>query len=309
MSGQAAFGAHVVAVAADGPVVSALTAPDGTYRIDALPPGTYTAYVEPLDGPHGSEFLDGCVRFGNMGGAGIYDAADLTTNFPTTFYGGNTTAIELTLEADQIVRADFDLPAGTSTLNPVRVGPALPDGAFSRLAEFPLTLSAGATQWIAIAGPGLDRVDGIGVAGSGLTIDASDVQRPEVSCGGESFPTMIFPVEVGADAVPGGRTLLVTSGDDLAAFTGAVEIGASDEQPECVGDCDANGAIAVAELVRGVNISLDRAALDTCNDFDRDSNQRVTIDELIAGVNGLLVGCAEVLPLPPPSGRGRGQSN
>lgn len=299
VGGLPAFGAHVVAVSADGPVVSTLTLPDGTYRMESLPPGSYTAYAEPLDGPHGSAFIDGCVRIGNMGGGGIFDAAELTVNFATAFYGGNGTPVELTLTADQIVLADFDLAAGTSALNPVRVGPALPSGAFSRLAEFPLTLNAGATEYIAIAGPGLERVDGVGIAGAGVTVDASSVQRPDVSCGGAEFPTMIFPVTVAVDAIAGGRTLLVTSGDDLAAFTGAIEILATDAAPECVGDCDSSGVITVAELVRGVNISLDRAALDTCANFDRDGNQRVTVDELVAGVNGLLLGCTSPGPIHP----------
>lgn len=41
--------ASVVALSATGPAVSALTNPDGTYRIDGIPPGnTYSLYVHPL---------------------------------------------------------------------------------------------------------------------------------------------------------------------------------------------------------------------------------------------------------------------
>ncbi len=41
--------ASVVAIAANGPAVSALTNPDGTYRIDGLPPNfSYLVYVHPL---------------------------------------------------------------------------------------------------------------------------------------------------------------------------------------------------------------------------------------------------------------------
>jgi hypothetical protein len=306
VSGQPAFGAHVVAVAADGPVRSALTLPDGNYRIAALPPGSYTLYVEPLDGPHGSVFIDGCDRFGNMGGAGIFDDAVLTTRFPTTFYGGNETPVELTLEDDHIVLADFELPSGTSNLNPVRVGPGAPNATFTRLAEFPLTLRVGVTQWVAIAGPGLDLADAasLRVVGDGITVDTTNVQRPEVSCGGSQLPTMIFPVHVAADAIPGGRTLLVASGDDLAAFSGALEVAAPTARPACVGDCDGSGTITVDELVRGVNISLGRAALDTCSNFDRDDNQRVTVDELIAGVNGALIGCTQAPSGSPPQSGG-----
>ena len=40
--------ASVVALRPGGPAVSALTNPDGTYRIDGIPPGNYYIYVQPL---------------------------------------------------------------------------------------------------------------------------------------------------------------------------------------------------------------------------------------------------------------------
>jgi len=40
--------ASVVAINPTGPAVSALTNPDGTYRIDGIPPGNYLLYVHPL---------------------------------------------------------------------------------------------------------------------------------------------------------------------------------------------------------------------------------------------------------------------
>jgi len=47
-SGQSVHMASVVALAPDRPAVSALTHPDGTYRIDGLAPGQYYLYVHPL---------------------------------------------------------------------------------------------------------------------------------------------------------------------------------------------------------------------------------------------------------------------
>lgn len=40
--------ASVVALHANGSAISGLTNPDGTYRIDGIPPGTYFVYVQPL---------------------------------------------------------------------------------------------------------------------------------------------------------------------------------------------------------------------------------------------------------------------
>jgi pimeloyl-ACP methyl ester carboxylesterase len=62
----------------------------------------------------------------------------------------------------------------------------------------------------------------------------------------------------------------------------------------CPGDCSANGIVSVDEVIRGVNIALGLAALDTCASFDTTGNGQLSIDELIAAVNALLDGC----PLP-----------
>ena len=47
-NGQPVALASVVALPLNGPPVSALTAPDGTYRIDGIPSGNYMLYVQPL---------------------------------------------------------------------------------------------------------------------------------------------------------------------------------------------------------------------------------------------------------------------
>jgi hypothetical protein len=59
----------------------------------------------------------------------------------------------------------------------------------------------------------------------------------------------------------------------------------------CTGDCEADGAVTVDELVRGVNIALARLSLDACPAFDRNGDRRVTVDELVAAVNNALLGC------------------
>lgn len=59
----------------------------------------------------------------------------------------------------------------------------------------------------------------------------------------------------------------------------------------CPGDCDANGSVAVNELVAGVNILLDRADLDACASLDTNRDGRVTVDELVRAVRNLLSGC------------------
>ena len=52
--GQGVNLASVVAIAQNGPAVSTLSNPDGSYRIDGVPQGTYWVYVHPL--PPGADF-------------------------------------------------------------------------------------------------------------------------------------------------------------------------------------------------------------------------------------------------------------
>lgn len=59
----------------------------------------------------------------------------------------------------------------------------------------------------------------------------------------------------------------------------------------CVGDCNDDGQISVAEIVTGVNIALQRLPLDRCVAFDLDGNGTVSISELILAVNASLFGC------------------
>lgn len=66
----------------------------------------------------------------------------------------------------------------------------------------------------------------------------------------------------------------------------------------CVGDCDGNGTISIAELIRGVGIALGTVPYDACRVFDANRNGRVEISEIIRGVNGALDGCIALTPTP-----------
>ncbi len=59
----------------------------------------------------------------------------------------------------------------------------------------------------------------------------------------------------------------------------------------CIGDCDGDGRITVAELVRGVNIALGSFRVESCISFDDDFSGTVTVNELIAAVRAALNGC------------------
>ncbi|HVN86045.1 MAG TPA: hypothetical protein VMW17_14495 [Candidatus Binatia bacterium] len=59
----------------------------------------------------------------------------------------------------------------------------------------------------------------------------------------------------------------------------------------CVGDCDHNNKVTVDELVVGVNIALGSLNVELCRALDPDMNDRVEVDALVKAVNNSLVGC------------------
>ncbi len=61
---------------------------------------------------------------------------------------------------------------------------------------------------------------------------------------------------------------------------------------QCAGDCDADGAVAINELITGVNIALGTTAVSACPSFDGNGDDSVAINELITAVTHALVGCA-----------------
>jgi hypothetical protein len=60
----------------------------------------------------------------------------------------------------------------------------------------------------------------------------------------------------------------------------------------CTGDCSADAAVTIDELIRGTNIALGTLGVSVCSVFDADGDGNVTVDELIVAVNHALTGCA-----------------
>lgn len=59
----------------------------------------------------------------------------------------------------------------------------------------------------------------------------------------------------------------------------------------CVGDCDGDARVTISELIRGVNVALGTAEIAACRSLDRDGDGAVSISELIQAVNTALFGC------------------
>ena len=66
----------------------------------------------------------------------------------------------------------------------------------------------------------------------------------------------------------------------------------------CIGDCNADRVVTVAELLTLVNVALDQSVIDTCAAGDAGSDGRVEISEIIAAVDRALNGCPPAAPTP-----------
>ncbi len=61
--------------------------------------------------------------------------------------------------------------------------------------------------------------------------------------------------------------------------------------PPCHGDCDSNGAVAVNEIIRQININLDTGTLASCLPSDSNLDGQVGVNEIVRSVNHSLDGC------------------
>jgi len=216
----AVFGAHVVALRqADGVAVSDVSVTGGAWRIDALPPGTYTVYAEPCDGP----------AFSFMINDGIYSSAPFDAAFLTQFAGSNTTPTVLTVAAGAETAGIVIAPvAGSPALNPTSVGLSA-DGTTPSLDGAQVVVTQGTSAFLVVSGAGIAAVpdDGVTVSGPGVAVATTGIVRG--TSGGT--PYMIAPVTVAPDASPGLRSVLVRSAAALGAVSGGFEVRRSTPLP------------------------------------------------------------------------------
>ena len=195
------FAAQVVALNdSDQPVATALTDTQGAFEVDGVPPGTYRLYAEPLDGPVGIQNL-----------AGIWQSAK-AYSFPTEFAGGGP----LRVEAGRIYGNLVVNSPGTTTLNPKWVGAFAPGSNQVALGCMPVNIGAGQTMNIAIGGDGF--VSGM------TTFDIPTASFRRVSDFSYAGNYVYATFNVSPTAEPGSLTILVKSGNDSAALTGAVRV-------------------------------------------------------------------------------------
>ena len=210
MDGAPVFGAFVVAVDEYGVVVaSAITLTDGASRLQFLPKGRYSLYVEPLDGPMTPKNVTG----------GIFDSTPIVTNFLPAFYD-NSLEPNVTVDAD-VTGIDFNVVSGNSAVDPLFVGTDS-DTMGSSLTSLNASAFQGLNTNVVVRGNGVGSV----LPGQGLFFLGSDLSAGSIVgiAGFGQTATKWFPVSVGQDAAVGPRSVFLRTDQEFGVMSGALEI-------------------------------------------------------------------------------------
>lgn len=222
ISGRIAIGntginlASVVALSTDGAAISALTAPDGSYRIDGVPPGSYYVYAHPLPPRVSGEAEAGGVT-SPLDAAG--QAIPFHDNFEAVLYPN----------ARSLDRASTVLvSAGTSTvgINFSVTRRAGPPGLFGvatfsfpgQVAVRPAHLTAGGPASFAVAsGYGLTSRAVPTIIGSGMGSAEARPYAPD-----PRFVRFDFQLSPGASEGP--RHLMLATDTDFYVLPAAIRV-------------------------------------------------------------------------------------
>ena len=199
--GGGIFAAQVVALNEKGePVATALTDQQGSFSIDGLPSGTYRLYAEPLDGPVDVQNLSGIWRNAKV------------QSFPTQFADGGAIHVESgKVYGNVVVNA-----SGVVQLNPRWIGASTPGGGDVSLAAAPVIVRPGQTVSLAIGGDGFT---------SGMTtfeIPNPSFHRLSDFAYASNYVSATYSID--SDIAPGSAVVLVKSGNESAALTGALRV-------------------------------------------------------------------------------------
>ncbi len=81
----------------------------------------------------------------------------------------------------------------------------------------------------------------------------------------------------------------------VAASLVAALLASQPASAQCVGDCEGDNRVTIDDLIKGVNIALAVLPVSECPAFADDMGE-VTISQLVLGVNNALNGCPEPVP-------------
>ena len=225
--------AAVVVISRTGEPVSAFTLPDGTYRIDGIPPGFYLVYAQPLPPPYNGESTNLNIRYPvDPSGASIPPNGFFTTQF----YPGAPawpSAAYMEVRAGQLNQAiNFNVQRRANMpVNSIRTYGFVPTGdpnVNAIAVPSPPAMYGTATQTLVLSGPGLldgnNAIEnGISVGTLGTSVDfVTGSLRSYLSSNSVYYAAMDY--NVAASATPGWKHLTISSSDDVYVLPEAMHV-------------------------------------------------------------------------------------
>jgi uncharacterized protein (TIGR03437 family) len=244
--GQGVHMASVMAVRPGGSAVSALTNPDGTYRIDGIPPGTYFICVQPL--PPTADIRSPKDPDGND--------VDPDGPFDGTFYPGTSDMTKATTIA---VRAGAETDGIDFSVHPRGSVPVYDVSTYSYFGQTQnavhpayVNLTSGSAT-IAAAGVGLGA-NGHAAAGLGASVIGSAIIPASGVRGYGTTPTYLaLDLKFALGASSGPQHFVFSQGSDLYVLPAALQLVNTDPPSISSVDTDQNGNV----VVTGSNFASD----------------------------------------------------
>lgn len=222
LGGNPVFGAHVVAVDANGtPVVSSISNPDGTFELDFLPPGSYRIYAEPLDSP---------VQEFNIGGNSSSFYNGIATNFGTTYYGDVSS-----LSTASAIQAVAGRLTGTRNIHALAAGNLNLTGP----GGYALHLAAGQTAALVLGGSNIVPSDTFTASDAGITFGTATVNTTFSSVSSSTFVNIAMTA--GSTTVLGPKNISVSASGSTSNLSGGVVI--VNPQPSSIAVAPASGTV------------------------------------------------------------------
>lgn len=96
-------------------------------------------------------------------------------------------------------------------------------------------------------------------------------------------------------ATPGSTVLVTSPTATVTPTPQSTAVASATAGFACEGDCNHDQRVTVDELLAGMDLALGRSTATVCTGFDTDKSGRVTVDELVVAVDAALRGCARIL--------------
>ncbi|MBD0325491.1 MAG: matrixin family metalloprotease, partial [Pyrinomonadaceae bacterium] len=212
------FGAHVWAEnTGTGQVIAGnITFPNGTFRIDSLPPGTYRVIAEPLDEPIKAREIASTI--------GPYGQLENTQPLFRTI----ELASQLTVSANMTTPLNILIANNAApTINPRLFGIAR--GGLAELSTIPVPLTPGNTYTFYAGGEGLTQSQilsgGITITSPYFTVNQSSVTYTVINTSAGPLPAVSFDVTVAPSAPAGDYSVrFLATSNEIAYLSGALTI-------------------------------------------------------------------------------------